>query len=215
MTNCAPVSTPMSHFVAVKWILRYIKGTVSYDLHIKADPSRSLLVYSDADWARCSSTRRSTTGFCIFLGSTLVSWSSKKQTAVSRSSAAEYRAVAQSIAELEWIQSLLGELGLVFTSCPKVLCDNINTIYMAANSINHARSKHIEIDIHFVREWVAQGRLKVSYVPTAYQLADFFTKCLSSNQFQVLCSNLDIGVPPASIEGGDRILRNRKFVIYI
>ncbi|GAA0176281.1 transmembrane signal receptor [Lithospermum erythrorhizon] len=192
-----------SHYVVVKQMLCYIKGTISYGLHIKADPPSSLLVYSDADWAGCPSTRRSTTGVCIFLGSTLVFWSSKKQATVSRSSVeAEYRGVAQSVAELEWLQSVLTELGLVFKSCPVVLCDNISTTYMAANSVNHARTKHIEIDIHFVRERYSQGHLKVSYVPTADQLADFFTMSLSSNRFQLLCSNFGIGVPPASIEGG-------------
>ncbi|GAA0143319.1 hypothetical protein LIER_35717 [Lithospermum erythrorhizon] len=80
--------------------------------------------------------------------------------------------------------------------CPVVLCDNVSTTYMASNPANHARTKHIEIDIHFVRERVAQRRLKVSYVPRADQLADFFTKSLSSNRLQLLCSNLGIGVPP-------------------
>ncbi|GAA0165659.1 hypothetical protein LIER_21003 [Lithospermum erythrorhizon] len=114
------------------------------------------------------------TSLYVFLGSTLVSWSSKKQATVSRLSAeVENRVVSQSIAELEWLQALLVGLGLVFKSCHVVLCDTVSTTYMTANPVNHARSKHIEIDIYLVWESVAQGR----------------HKSLSSNRFELLYSN--------------------------
>lgn len=191
------------HYVAVKRILRYIKGTISFGLNITGGSLSSLLVYSDADWAECPKTCRSTSGFCIFLGGNLVSWSSKKQATVSRSSVdAEYWSVAQSVAELEWLQSLLSELHVDNVSCPVVLCDNTSPTYMAVNPVKHTRTKHIEIDIHFVRERVAKGKLKVPYVPTDDQLDDFFTKSLSTVRFATSCTHLGITVPPASIEGG-------------
>ncbi|GAA0184570.1 transmembrane signal receptor [Lithospermum erythrorhizon] len=156
----------------VKRILRYLRGTLNYDLRIRGGFISSLLVYSDANWAGCPSTRRSTTSFYLFLGSTMVSWSSKMQATVSRSSAeAEYRVVAHSVAELDWLMSLLSELGVSFPSPPMVLCDNISTTYMTVNPMKHARTKHIEIDIHFLGERVVKGVLNVSYVPAHDQLA--------------------------------------------
>ena len=100
-----------AHWTAVKRILRYIRGTLDLGLSLQASTSLDLTAYSDADWAGCPDTRRSTSGYCIYLGDNLVSWSSKRQTTVSRSSAeAEYRAVAHVVAECCWIHQLLGEL---------------------------------------------------------------------------------------------------------
>jgi len=97
------------HLALVKRILRYVKGTLTQGLHIGTGPVRSLT----ADWAGCSDSRRSTSGHCVFLGDTLVSWSSKRQTTVSRSSVeAEYRAVAHAVAECCWLRQLLQELHL-------------------------------------------------------------------------------------------------------
>ena len=99
------------HMHLVKRILRYIKGTLDHSLHLSSSSSVALTAYSDADWAGCPDTRRSMSGYCVYLGDNLVSWSSKRQTTVSRSSAeAEYRAVAQVVAECCWIRQLLGEL---------------------------------------------------------------------------------------------------------
>ena len=93
------------HLALLKRILRYVKGTLSTGLHIGAGPVSSLTAYSDADWAGCPDSRRSTSGYCVFLGDNLVSWSSKRQTTVSRSSAeAEYRAVAHAVAETCWLR---------------------------------------------------------------------------------------------------------------
>ena len=97
-----------SHIALVKLILRYVKGTLSIGLHIGTSPAISLTAYSDADWAGCPDSRRSTSGYCIYLGDNLVSWSSKRQTTVSRSSAeAEYHAVAHAVAECWWLRQLL------------------------------------------------------------------------------------------------------------
>ena len=97
-----------THWALVKRILRYIRGTMAMGLTLTASPDTSLVAYSDADWARCPDTRRSTSGYCVYLGPSLISWSSKRQPTVSRSSGeAEYRAVANAVAECSWLRQLL------------------------------------------------------------------------------------------------------------
>ena len=146
------------HMALVKRILRYVKGTLSSGLHIGTGPVDSLTAYTDADWAGCPDSRRSTSGYNVFLGDTLVSWSSKRQMTISRSSAgAEYRAVAHAVAECCWLRQLLQELHVPLSSATIVYCDNVSAVYMTTNPVHHNRTKHIEIDIHFVREKVALG----------------------------------------------------------
>jgi hypothetical protein len=109
--------------------------------------------FSDADWAGCVDDRRSTGGFAVFLGPNLISWSAKKQPTVSRSSIeAEYKALANATAELMWIQKMLSELKVPHQPVARLWCDNIGARYLSANPVFHARTKHIEIDFHFVRE---------------------------------------------------------------
>ncbi|WMV29256.1 hypothetical protein MTR67_022641, partial [Solanum verrucosum] len=190
------------HFTAVKRILRYLRGSINQGLFIPGGSIGSLTCYTDADWAGCPTTRRSTSAYCIFLGDNLISWSSKKQSVVSRSSAeAEYRSVAHGTAELSWLLALLGDLHIQLSSPSIIYCDNISSIYLAHNPVHHARTKHIEIDIHFVREKVASGVLQVRYVPSADQLADLLTKSLPYAQFSFLRDKLNICRDPASLEG--------------
>jgi hypothetical protein len=140
-----------SHLNLMKRILRYIKGTLDLGMHFSSSPATSLTAYSDVDWAGCPDTCRSTSVYCIYLGDNLISWSSKWQATVSRSSAeAEYRAVAHAVAECCWVRQLLGELHHPLSSATVVFCDNVSTVYMASNPVQHRRTKHIEIDIHFV-----------------------------------------------------------------
>ncbi|GJW82751.1 gag/pol polyprotein [Tanacetum coccineum] len=165
-----------NHWSAVKRILRYLHGTVEHGMLIrrssgstlqaftdvlwKGNPDTSLEAFSDADWAGDSDDRRSTGGFAIYLGSNLISWTARKQRTVSRSSTeAEYKALADTVAELTWLQALLNELGIRSSSTPILWCDNLGATYLSANPIFHARTKHVEIDYHFVREKVAQGDL--------------------------------------------------------
>jgi hypothetical protein len=142
-----------AHYQLVKRVLRYLRGTSHYGLQLFRSSSHDLIAYSDADWAGCPDTRKSTSGFCMFLGQNLVSWSSKRQPTVSRSSAeAEYRAVANCIAESCWMRQLLAEL-----SCPPrratiVFCDNVSAMYLSTNPVQHQRTKHVEIDLHFIRD---------------------------------------------------------------
>ncbi|XP_055960787.1 uncharacterized mitochondrial protein AtMg00810-like [Mercurialis annua] len=163
-------------------ILRYIKGTLSMSLHLTSDTSLNLSAFSDADWAGCPMTRRSTTGYCTYLGSNIISWCAKKQHTISRSSTeAEYRAMAHTTAELTWLTYLLQDLRILPVSSPILYCDNMSALYMTINPVFHARSKHIELDYHFVRERVALGLLVTKYIPSANQVADLFTKSVPKN----------------------------------
>jgi hypothetical protein len=129
----------------------------------------------------------------VFLGDNLVSWSSKRQNTVSRSSAeAEYRAVANGVAEATWLRQLLLELHSSLQRTTLVYCDNISAVYMTSNPVQHQRTKHIEIDLHFVRERVAIGDLRVLHVPTSSQYADIFTKGLPTSVFTEFRSSLNV-----------------------
>jgi hypothetical protein len=135
----------------LKRVLRYVKGTTSFDIQLQASSTPAITAYTDADWAGCPDTRRSTSGFCVFVGDSLVSWSSKHQPTVSRSSAeAEYRGIANTVAECTWIRNLLGELNADVPKATIAYCDNVSSIYMSKNPVHHRRTKHIEIDVHFV-----------------------------------------------------------------
>lgn len=190
------------HFNFLKRILRYLKGTSNHGLHISPSKSNQLTTYSDADWGGCPDSRRSTSGYCVFLGDNLVSWSSKRQPTISRSSAeAEYKGVANATAETTWLRNLLLELHLPLRQATVIYCDNISAVYLTRNPVQHQRTKHIEIDIHFVREQVRIGALRVIHVPADYQYADIFTKGLPRQLFTRFRSSLSIRSAPDSTAG--------------
>jgi Reverse transcriptase (RNA-dependent DNA polymerase) len=173
----------IQHWAAVKRILRYLKGSINHGLTIRSSTDLSLHGFSDSDWARCPDDRKSTTGFLIFLGCNLISWSSKKQPTVARSSTeAEYRSLAMAATEMVWLMSLLKELDIQLPP-PLLWCDNLGATFLASNPTFHACTKYIELDYHFVREKVNAGILKVRFICSQDQLADTLTKSLSSVYF--------------------------------
>jgi hypothetical protein len=191
---CQYIQTPTdAHWAAVKRILRYVKGTL--DLGLKNQKSSTMLLsgFSDADWAGCPDDRRSTSGFAVFLGMNLISWSSRKQATVSRSSTeAEYKAIANVTAEMIWIKSLLKELGVFQSIPPRLWCDNLGATYLTINPVFHARTKHIEVDFHFVREQVARKAMEVRFISSGDQIADIVIKPLPQAPFAMHCNNLNM-----------------------
>ena len=137
--------------------------------------------YCDADWAGDREDRKSTTGYCTLIGGNLVTWKTKKQKVVSCSSAeAEYRAMRRLTTECIWLKQLLGDLGVVFESPITIHCDNQAAIHIASNSVFHERTKHIEVDCHKVREAIEMGTILPCYTRSEDQLADVFTKAITS-----------------------------------
>ncbi|KAL6276027.1 hypothetical protein ACE6H2_019628 [Prunus campanulata] len=190
------MTTPTEiHFNLVKRILRYIQGTMSYGIHFTHGPWQ-LQAYSDSDWAGDLNTRRSTTGFVVLLGHNPISWQSKKQGSVSRSSTeAEYRALANTAADLAWIRQVLLDLKVCLPQPPTIFCDNLSALSLSSNQVYHSRIKHLHIDFHFVRVRVQRNDLTVQYVPTQEQIADEFTKGLHSPIFLSHCISMRLGNP--------------------
>uniref|UniRef100_A0A2N9FFT0 Reverse transcriptase Ty1/copia-type domain-containing protein n=1 Tax=Fagus sylvatica TaxID=28930 RepID=A0A2N9FFT0_FAGSY len=159
----APTST---HLTAAKRVLRYIKGTLYHGIAFTPGPL-SLSVFSDADWAGDPNDRRSTLGLLVYLGSHPITWFAKKQPIVSRSSTeSEYRALATASAEVCWIRTLLKDLEIYLSQPPILWCDNVSALTIASNPVFHARTKHIEVDFHFIRERVLRKDLVVKFVST-------------------------------------------------
>lgn len=191
------------HFQMVKRIFKYVKGTLAHGLHFSHPTKSTLVGYSDADWARCIETRRSTYGYSIFFGGNLISWSAKKQPTVSRSSCeSEYRAMANTASELIWITHLLRDLNAFPSTRPTLLCDNLSAIFLSQNPVAHRRDKHIDIDYHFVRELVSSGKLHREFAPTKLQVADIFTKPLPKPLFESFRNQLRVSLPPVRLRGG-------------
>ncbi|XP_019168382.1 PREDICTED: uncharacterized protein LOC109164083 [Ipomoea nil] len=186
-------SPTVDHYGLLKRVLRYIKDTLDCGLRLSPSTSTTIHAFSDSDWAGCPIDRKSTSGYAVFLGSNLVSWLSWKQRTVARSSTeAEYKALTDVSAEVTWIVSLLREIGLHTGEPATLWCDNLGATYLCANPVFHARTKHIEIDFHFVRDRVAAGDFIVNFVSTKDQLADVFIKPLPAPRFSMLRDKLNI-----------------------
>jgi hypothetical protein len=141
------------------------------------------MIYTDVDWAGCPNTRRSTSGYVVFLRTNLISWSLKRQNVVSRSSAeVEYRVVANGMAEACWLRQLLQDLHAPLMKSTLIYC-NISTVYLSTNPIQHQCMKHIRIDLHFVREHMAISDVHVLHVPMTSQFADIFMKGVPTSLF--------------------------------
>ena len=178
------------HLVAVKRILRYLKGTPNLGIWYPRESSFNLIGYTDSDYAGSVVDRKSTSGSCQFLGSRLISWYSKKQQTVSNSTAeAEYIAAGSCCAQILWIRNQLRDYGIMLSNIP-ILCDNISTIAISNNPVQHPRTKHIDVRYHFIREHVMNGTVELHFVPSEEQTADIFTKPLDESTFTFLVGKL-------------------------
>ncbi|GJV37040.1 ribonuclease H-like domain-containing protein [Tanacetum coccineum] len=169
------------HFTALKRILRYVRGTLDHGLQLHVSSASQLTAFTDADWAGCPVTPVATFGYCVFLGDNLLSWSAKRQTV--------------------WIRNLLLELHALLTTATLVYCDNVSSVYLSTNPVQHQRTKHIEIDIHFVRDYIASGQVRVLHVSSRFQYESIFTKGLPSALFLEFRSSLNIRRSPVPTAG--------------
>ena len=180
-----------SHLQSAYRVLQYLKGTPEKGILFKRNGGLVLEAYTDANYAGSIVHRRSTSGCCTFLGRNLVTWRSKKQSVVARSSAeAEFRAIARGVYELLWLKIILEDLKIKWDGPMRLYCDNKLAISIAHNPVHHDRTIHIEIDRHFIKERLESGLICTPYVSSRGQLADVLTKGLSSLVFHSVVSKL-------------------------
>ncbi|KAL2230632.1 UNVERIFIED_CONTAM: Retrovirus-related Pol polyprotein from transposon RE2 [Sesamum indicum] len=188
-----------SHWDAALHVLRYLKGTSSTGLFFSSSSSVQLSAFSDASWASYLDSRRCVTGYCVFLGSSLISWKTEKQATVSRSSAeAEYRAMASTVCELLWFSFVMRDSSIPVNSPIPFWCDNKAALHITANLVFHERTKHLDIDCHLVRDQYKLGFISPSHIPGSDQVANVFTKSLPTAIFTRLLSKLGLSssAPP-------------------
>ena len=192
-----------SHWQALHHTLSYVSHTCGQGIFLRASNKITIQAFSASDWGSCIDSRRSVTGYLIMLGQSAISWKSKKQNIVSRSSSeAEYRAMASTAAEITWIVRLIEELSLTNLRPITLHCDNQSAIHIAKNPVFHGMTKHIEVDCHFT---ILEGLIQLSYSPTRNQLADVLTKIIPSSQFNNLLDKLEMVSPHSSLRGMIRI----------
>ncbi|XP_021991493.1 secreted RxLR effector protein 161-like [Helianthus annuus] len=182
-----------SHMDACNRVLRYLKTTPGQGILIPKGGGTNLIAYCDSDWLCCPFTRRSRTGYLLLLGGAPISWKSKKQSVVSRSSAeAEYRAMANAVSEVLWMRWLLSLLELAPIGPTPLFCDNQAARHIENNPVFHERTKHVEMDCHFVRERVESKEIQPMKIDAKNQIADILTKPLGTHQFRTLLDKLGI-----------------------
>ena len=160
-------SPTVSHWATVEHILYYLKETPGHGILYKQPGNTIIKCFSNADWPRSKEDKRSTSGYCVFVGGNLISWKSNKQSVVSRSSAeSEYQVTIHTICEIMWIRQLLMEVGIETSEPAKLWCDNQVAMHIESNPVFHERTKHIEIDCHFVREKIQLRLISIGYVKT-------------------------------------------------
>lgn len=182
-----------SHLNAVYRILQYLKGCPGKGVYFRKGHKLRIEAFTDADYAGSIVDRRSTSGYCMFLGGNLVSWRSKKQNVVARSSAeAEFRALAHGLCEMLWLKIILTDCKIKWEEPMVLHCDNKSAISIAHNPVQHDRTKHVEIDRHFIKEKLEEGTVRISFVRSENQLADVLTKGIHCSRFMDLTSKLGL-----------------------
>ncbi|WVZ24342.1 hypothetical protein V8G54_002886 [Vigna mungo] len=182
-----------SHLNVVFRILKYLKGCLVLGFFYPSSNPHRLQAFYDSDWAACCISRKSTTGYCVFYGNCLISWKSKKQSTVSKSSTeAEYRALASVACELQWLKYVADDLCLKIPLPFPTFCDNQSTIQLAKNPSFHERTKHIEVNCHLIRAKVLDGLIVLCHVPSKHQLADMFTKSLYPRPLNINLSKMGL-----------------------
>ena len=184
------------HMAAVMRILRYLKGTSGRGIFYKKNGHLDLIAYTDTDWAGDRDDRRSTSGYFTLIGGNLVTWKSKKQKVVALSSAeAKFRGITKGITEVMWLKKLLSELDFPRRRTCRLFCDNKAAISISENPVQHDRTKHVEIDRHFIKEKLENNIISLPFVRSKDQLADILTKAVSSEVFEQTLCKLGIGDP--------------------
>jgi hypothetical protein len=182
------LSNPLKyHWVGVKHVFRYIKGTLDYKLCFRKSDEINLYGYSDADWAVSMEDRRSVTGYCFSLTKSgpLISWKSRKQPTVALSTCeAEYMALAACVQECLFLLQLLNDFMCTQTMPITIYEDNQGTIELSKNPIQHQRSKHIDVRFHFIRDEIMKNKVKIEYCPTMEMLADLLTKPITKAKLE-------------------------------
>lgn len=162
-------------------------------MFFKKGESREIEAYTNANWAGSVVDRRSTSGYCTYVWGNLVTWRSKKQNVVTRSSdEAEFRSLANGVSELIWLKLLLKELQVTTKSPMKLYSDNKAAINIAHNPIHHDSTKHVEVDRHFIKEKIKYGSICIPYVSSAEQTSDILTKGLSRPLFGKMINKLGL-----------------------
>ncbi|KAK6121535.1 hypothetical protein DH2020_044726 [Rehmannia glutinosa] len=187
------VTSPCTdHWEAALHLVKYLKGTPSLGLFYSSSSPFTLYRLRRLGGS-CPDTRKSLTGYCLFLGTSLVSWKTKKQNTVSRSSAeAEYRALGTTVCEMQWLSYIAADLHIPLPTPIPLWCDNKAALHIVENPVFHERTKHLDIDCHLVRNHFKSGFILPRHVSSSQQLADLFTKSLPAASFKALVFKLGL-----------------------
>lgn len=183
----------LPHWEAALKVVHYLKGTAGQGIFLKADDSLDISIYCDADWGACPVSRRSLNAYITFLGTTPVTWQTKKQDTMSLSSAeSEYRAMSVTVKELKWFKELFDSFGLSPSRPMKPYFDSKSALYIVANHVFHERTKHVARDCHHVRDAIKSKLITMEHVSSKNQLADILTKPLPRPLFENILSKLAV-----------------------
>lgn len=198
-----------THWKTAVQVVKYLKGTSDLGLFYPKRSSLHLTAFCDADWGNCNFSGKSLTGWCIFLGDSLVTWKTKKQETVSKSSTeAEFRSMSHTTSELVWVVNVFQDLQIQIPKPISLFCDNIAANHIAQNAVFHKRTKHLKLDCYYVREHTDSGFLATHYIKSSHQIADVMTKSLSEQQHKFFLAKLGlVYLSQVQLEGGVKRIR--------